>query len=123
MKILGPRGFERSHTLEGTQGEHDLRVISAIILKCCRPRFKSDLSGDLMQNEYGVHPAAVTHKLFARMDGWTRDHSRRVTHYSTAVANAIGLSSAATASIRDVALLHEVGKLEIPSPILHKKVE
>ena len=31
MKIFGPRGFERSYTLEGTAGQHDPHVIAAIV--------------------------------------------------------------------------------------------
>ena len=31
MKIIGPNGFERSYTLEGTAGEHESRVIAAIV--------------------------------------------------------------------------------------------
>lgn len=31
MKIHGPNGFERSYPLEGTAGEHEPRVIAAII--------------------------------------------------------------------------------------------
>ena len=33
MKIMGPNGFERSYTLEGTAGEHESRVIAAIVSK------------------------------------------------------------------------------------------
>jgi hypothetical protein len=33
LKIFGPRGFERSYTLEGSAGEHDPRVIVGIVLK------------------------------------------------------------------------------------------
>ena len=33
MQIHGPSGFERSYTLEGTAGEHQPRVIAAIVSK------------------------------------------------------------------------------------------
>ena len=33
MKIVGPNGFERSYTLEGAAGEHEPRVIAAIVSK------------------------------------------------------------------------------------------
>lgn len=31
MKITGPKGFERSYTLEGSLGQHEPGVVSAII--------------------------------------------------------------------------------------------
>jgi hypothetical protein len=33
MKILGPNAFERSYTLEGTVGQHELAVVGTIISK------------------------------------------------------------------------------------------
>ena len=33
MGIMGPSGFERSYTLEGTAGQHEPRVIAAIVSK------------------------------------------------------------------------------------------
>jgi hypothetical protein len=33
MKIYGPNAFERSYTLEGAAGEHEPRVIAAIVSK------------------------------------------------------------------------------------------
>jgi len=31
MKITGPNGFERSYTLEGSMGQHEPGIVSAII--------------------------------------------------------------------------------------------
>ena len=33
MKIIGPNAFERSYTLEGSAGQHDLRTIADIVRK------------------------------------------------------------------------------------------
>jgi hypothetical protein len=33
MKIIGPKGFERSYTLEGSAGEHEPRVIAALVTR------------------------------------------------------------------------------------------
>jgi hypothetical protein len=33
MKIMGPNAFERSYTLEGTAGEHEPRVIGALVAR------------------------------------------------------------------------------------------
>lgn len=33
MKIVGPSGFERSYTLEGSAGQHDPRIIAQIVAR------------------------------------------------------------------------------------------
>jgi hypothetical protein len=33
MKITGPNAFERSYTLEGSLGQHELNVVAAIIAR------------------------------------------------------------------------------------------
>jgi hypothetical protein len=33
MKITGPNGFERSYTLEGTTGEHELHAIAGVVAR------------------------------------------------------------------------------------------
>jgi len=33
MKILGPKAFERSYTLEGTAGEHDPQRIATLVAR------------------------------------------------------------------------------------------
>jgi len=37
MKIMGPHGFERSYTLEGTSGEHRPEVIRLLLRKLVPP--------------------------------------------------------------------------------------
>jgi len=37
MTIVGPNGFERSYTLEGTAGEHEARVIGSIVSRIVPP--------------------------------------------------------------------------------------
>ena len=33
MKIAGPNAFERSYTLEGSSGEHELQVIGSLVAR------------------------------------------------------------------------------------------
>ena len=33
MKIVGPNGFERSYTLEGSAGEHEPQVIASLVAR------------------------------------------------------------------------------------------
>ena len=42
MKVEGPRGFERSYTLVGDAGEHQLKQYGTCLLSCC-PRGRDDL--------------------------------------------------------------------------------
>ena len=51
----------------------------------------------------------------------TESHSERVSDYSGIIAMKIGFSAEKTEIIRKAALLHDVGKLAVPSEILHKK--
>jgi hypothetical protein len=40
MKIVGPYAFERSYNLEGSNGEHDARVIAGIVSRMVAGRTK-----------------------------------------------------------------------------------
>ena len=61
--------------------------------------------------------------LAAAIDGkdpYTRGHSERVSRFSVATAQALGLSAGETEKIRISALLHDVGKIGIDDRILKK---
>ncbi len=53
-------------------------------------------------------------------DPYTHGHSLRVSAYSQMLAQAIGLSPAQTFHLRISSLLHDIGKIGIPDPILQK---
>jgi len=60
-------------------------------------------------------------KAIEARDPYTSGHSRRVSHYSTLIARAIGLTAKEVERIGTAALLHDVGKIhEIYAPILRK---
>lgn len=51
---------------------------------------------------------------------YTSDHSRRVAHLSVRIAERLDFTPAAITRIRRAALLHDIGKLAVPSTILEK---
>lgn len=51
---------------------------------------------------------------------WTHGHSERVTLYALALADQLGISKAAKADLHRAGLLHDLGKVAIPSEILNK---
>ena len=62
---------------------------------------------------------ALANAIDAR-DPYTRGHSERVTEYSVAMAEAFELKREDVDSIRYAALLHDIGKINIPDHILNK---
>jgi diguanylate cyclase (GGDEF)-like protein len=75
----------------------------------------------LLQSQSGS-PAAVQALAAAieERDNYTHEHSERVVHLSRGVAMMLGLPAEDVERIANAALLHDVGKLAIPSEILHK---
>jgi putative nucleotidyltransferase with HDIG domain len=53
-------------------------------------------------------------------DPYTHGHSRRVARYATMIAKRMGVGGEQLARIRTAAALHDVGKLETPTAVLHK---
>jgi diguanylate cyclase (GGDEF)-like protein len=75
----------------------------------------------LLQSRSGS-PAAVQALAAAieERDNYTHEHSERVVYLSRGIAMMLGLPSDDVERIANAALLHDVGKLAIPSEILHK---
>lgn len=53
-------------------------------------------------------------------DGYTKDHSEAVVELSEIAGEELGLSSGQIDEVKQVALLHDLGKIAIPEPILAK---
>ena len=53
-------------------------------------------------------------------DGYTQGHSKRVSEYSAALAEELGMSDEEVQNIRSVALLHDIGKIGVPDSVLNK---
>jgi len=77
------------------------------------------------RDENGVPPAVVetvTSLAFAvdAKDQYTQGHSQKVSGYAALLAKALGLPDHEVEEIRLAALLHDIGKVGIPEPILNK---
>lgn len=55
-----------------------------------------------------------------RRDAYTAGHQRRVSEISTAIARRLGLSEHVVSGIRLASIIHDVGKIQVPSEILSK---
>jgi putative nucleotidyltransferase with HDIG domain len=64
--------------------------------------------------------AAAILAAVASRDAYTADHSHAVVDRALAVARELGLDAARTQEVRQVALLHDIGKIAIPDAILLK---
>ena len=53
-------------------------------------------------------------------DEYTKGHSKRVSEYSAAIAEGLGLPEEEVQNIRSVALLHDIGKIGVPDSVLNK---
>jgi hypothetical protein len=54
------------------------------------------------------------------MDRYTEGHAKRVAEYSRSIGERLGLSEAELSDIATAALLHDIGKIGIPTEILRK---
>ncbi len=54
-------------------------------------------------------------------DTYTRGHSERVTRYSVALGQKMGLDNDALNRLEQAAILHDIGKIGIALPLLHKQ--
>jgi putative nucleotidyltransferase with HDIG domain len=90
--------------------------------------FLSNLNRDLeiaqerlKQDEIDIMTALVN--ILEQKDPYTGGHSERVTRVALAIADEMGLGSAAKLSISRAGILHDIGKVGISDAILHKKEE
>lgn len=58
--------------------------------------------------------------LLEARDPYTHGHSRRVARHAERIAREIGLPSDQVAKVRAAALVHDIGKINVPRPILTK---
>ena len=96
-------------------------------------RNKTCLSSDIVKSktsligaELEARPRALSiiYALAATVDAkdhYTYGHSRKVSDYSVAIAEALGLPQDRIATIRAAGLLHDIGKVGIPDSILSKR--
>jgi diguanylate cyclase (GGDEF)-like protein/putative nucleotidyltransferase with HDIG domain len=83
-----------------------------------------DLRGDF---RLGTNETEIIHKvetfltIINSKDHYTFGHTERVMEYAVGLASKLGLSEEDLRNIRYSALLHDIGKVEVPSDILTKK--
>jgi diguanylate cyclase (GGDEF)-like protein/putative nucleotidyltransferase with HDIG domain len=73
----------------------------------------------------GLHPAVVETVTSLALaidakDHYTQGHSQKVSAYSVMIAQALGMPEPEIEEVRLAGLLHDIGKVGIPEPILNK---
>lgn len=109
-----------SHEPDPTLAERDVRFLHVLAAL---------LSGQLAAHRDQAEKGRVTAELtgisallaaLEARDHYTGEHSQAVVELSRAVAERLGLAARAIAEVEQVALLHDLGKVGIPDPVLQK---
>jgi putative nucleotidyltransferase with HDIG domain len=66
------------------------------------------------------HGVLMILRHFVAKDGYTENHSYRVSLYASRIAAEMGLADSDIEDIRAAALLHDIGKLRVSRELLHK---
>jgi putative nucleotidyltransferase with HDIG domain len=78
---------------------------------------RSEQVAELRETYHGV---LLILRHFVAKDGYTENHSYRVSVYASRIAAEMGLSDSDIEDIRAAALLHDIGKLRLSRDLLHK---
>jgi len=70
--------------------------------------------------EMAIQTIATIANTIDAKDEYTRGHSKRVSEYSAAIAEAMGMDESSVREIRSIALLHDIGKIGVPDSVLNK---
>ena len=87
------------------------RRLEAASRELAKPVSTGDAHADLLRRMSAL--------LEAR-DPYTHGHSRRVARHSERIARELGLAPEQVAKVRAAALVHDIGKINVPRPILTK---
>jgi len=116
-RIIG--GVEAINKIDGDFDANDAQLLSTLAEQAASVLHIADLyanADDLFLNTIKALVAAIDAK-----DPYTEGHSHRVSDFSVAIANEMGLPPELTHQIRLGALLHDIGKIGVPDTILTKK--
>jgi response regulator RpfG family c-di-GMP phosphodiesterase len=109
-----------SHDPKPQLGYRELQFLNVFARIVCDVLEREALQRRIHTSE--LESAAVDVLLAAldSRDAYTGSHSKAVVELAVAVAERLGLSEAEVTEVRNVAQLHDIGKLGIPDAILHK---
>ncbi len=114
--IIG--GVEAINKIDGFFDENDTELLSTLAKQAATVLHIAQLytnADELFLNTIKALVAAIDAK-----DPYTEGHSQRVSDYSVAMAEELGLSPEIRHQIRIGALLHDIGKIGVPDSILSK---
>jgi HD domain/GAF domain len=116
-----------SHDPKPGLGYRELQFLNVFARMVCDVLEREELQRRVHETERRVHESelhsAAVGVLLAAVDSrdsYTGSHSKAVVDHAVAVAKQLRLAPGEIAKVRDVAILHDVGKLAIPDAILHK---
>jgi diguanylate cyclase (GGDEF)-like protein len=96
-------------------GQNRTSIASRTLFSLNEPSVSVNVEAEVLSTIY-----ALAATLEAR-DKYTYGHSRRVSRYAVAVAEALNLAPEQVAVISAAALLHDIGKVGIPDHVLNKE--
>ena len=99
-------------------GEFELQLVGAIGRQAGIAIHRSKLFQDLEDMFYGTIRALVA--TIEAKDRYTHGHSERVTEFSMAIAESMGLGTEELDNIRLGSILHDIGKIAVPDRVLNK---
>jgi putative nucleotidyltransferase with HDIG domain len=70
-------------------------------------------------HDYEQHLYSLVN-IIERRDSYTAGHSKRVTHYATAIAQKMGYDKETIEKLYTACMLHDIGKISIPDSVLLK---
>jgi len=98
--------------------KEDLELLSTIAAQASVAIHNAQLYEEQQRTYLNTVHALVS--AIEASDPYTRGHSERVTRYSLALANQMGLDSTAVNRLEQAAILHDIGKIGIDVYLLHK---
>jgi len=116
-RIIG--GVEAINKIEGEFDENDVQLVGTLAEQAATVLHIADLyrnADELFLNTIEALIAAIDAK-----DPYTEGHSQRVSEFSVAISEEVGLPPEMRHQIRIGALLHDIGKIGVPDNILAKE--
>jgi GAF domain-containing protein len=109
-----------SHEARPDLGYRELQFLFVFARMVSDTLEREQLQASVLESE--LQKASITTLIAAldARDSYTGEHSEAVVGHATAVARHMGLDQSAVAEVRQVALLHDIGKIAIPDAILNK---